>query len=304
MEAASSRLGARLARPAALIYLAFLAVWGLNYRRVSMTDRLLLDRAGSAGRDRGRLAAPRSATECAALSGPRRRVADSAVARTRFATRSSGPQRLSDAPAAVPGRIKWSLLGPYFRWASVDGMINPFGLEAIANPDLLPFERPFVAAHEWAHLAGYADESEASFVGFLTCVRAATPGRIQRLAVPLLADQLRGGVRRSTRASRRRSRTVLARTSRQSRERLRRGQVPDAPGRGMARVRPVPESEPRRRGCAQLRARSHAPVARAIRGGLDAGQARRRWPIADIITRTIRPAAARRSRSWTAAPSP
>ena len=51
-------------------------------------------------------------------------------------------------------------------------MIDPFALEVLANPDLLPFEKPFVAAHEWAHLAGYADESEASFVGWLTCVRA------------------------------------------------------------------------------------------------------------------------------------
>ena len=31
-------------------------------------------------------------------------------------------------------------------------------------PDLLPFERPFVLAHEWAHLAGHADEAEASAV--------------------------------------------------------------------------------------------------------------------------------------------
>src|SRR5262245_65499983 len=83
--------------------------------------------------------------------------------------------RLSDPSPSTPGRLKSSLLGPYFRWATVDGMMNPFGLEAIANPDLLPFERPFVAAHEWAHLAGYANESEASFVGFLTCIRAATP---------------------------------------------------------------------------------------------------------------------------------
>jgi hypothetical protein len=49
-------------------------------------------------------------------------------------------------------------------------MINPFGLEVLANPDLLPFERPFVAAHEWSHLAGFADEAEASFVGWLTCM--------------------------------------------------------------------------------------------------------------------------------------
>jgi hypothetical protein len=53
----------------------------------------------------------------------------------------------------------------------VDGMVNPFALEVMANPDLLPIELPFVAAHEWAHLAGYADESEANFVGWLTCVQ-------------------------------------------------------------------------------------------------------------------------------------
>ena len=54
-------------------------------------------------------------------------------------------------------------------------MVNPFGLEVLANPDLLPFERPFVAAHEWSHLAGYADESEANFVGWLACIRADVP---------------------------------------------------------------------------------------------------------------------------------
>jgi hypothetical protein len=51
-------------------------------------------------------------------------------------------------------------------------MVNPFGLEVLVNPGLLQFERPFVAAHEWAHLAGYADESEANFIGWLTCIRA------------------------------------------------------------------------------------------------------------------------------------
>ena len=79
---------------------------------------------------------------------------------------------LSDAPLAEPGRLKRSIVSPYFRWTGVDGMINPFGLEVLASPDLLPFERPFVAAHEWGHLAGYADESEANFVGWLTCIHA------------------------------------------------------------------------------------------------------------------------------------
>ena len=70
-------------------------------------------------------------------------------------------------------------------------MINPFGLEVLVNPDLLPFERPFVAAHEWAHLAGYADESEASFVGWLTCMRA-DAAQVQRIDGALLAGDQRG----------------------------------------------------------------------------------------------------------------
>jgi hypothetical protein len=79
---------------------------------------------------------------------------------------------LAAALPAVPGRMKETIFGPFFRWTAVDGMVNPFGLEILANPDLLPFERPFVAAHEWGHLAGFADESEANFVGWLACIRA------------------------------------------------------------------------------------------------------------------------------------
>jgi hypothetical protein len=36
--------------------------------------------------------------------------------------------------------------------------------------DVLPVERPMVVAHEWSHLAGFADESEANFLGWLACV--------------------------------------------------------------------------------------------------------------------------------------
>src|SRR6185295_18620972 len=44
-------------------------------------------------------------------------------------------------------------------------------LETLVVSDLLPFERAFVVAHEWSHLAGFADEGEANFVGWLTCIR-------------------------------------------------------------------------------------------------------------------------------------
>ncbi len=167
---------ARLVTSAAVIYLVFLLLWGLNYRRVSMTDRLVLDRDASQDTilELGRLAVHQLNAMHAAAHSEGWRTSPWREHRMRDAYHAVLTD-LTDARTTVPGRLKWSLFGPYFRWTSVDGMINPFGLEVLANPDLLPFEKPFVAAHEWAHLAGFADESEASFVGFLTCIRAATP---------------------------------------------------------------------------------------------------------------------------------
>ena len=83
---------------------------------------------------------------------------------------------LGAPPVAVPGRPKHTLADFYLRRAAVDGMTDPYFLETLVARDLLPFERPFVVAHEWSHLAGYADESEANFVGWLTCVRAGDDG--------------------------------------------------------------------------------------------------------------------------------
>ncbi len=164
---------ASIGTAAAVGYLVFLALWGFNYRRLPMTERLLLDAAPPATEavvTLGRTAVGQANAlyDARASSTPSEPWTDDAL-RTAFA---SVQGLLSDAPAAVPGRLKSTLYAPYFRWTSVDGMVNPFALEVLANPDLLPFERPFVAAHEWAHLAGYADESEANFVGWLTCLRA------------------------------------------------------------------------------------------------------------------------------------
>ncbi len=61
-------------------------------------------------------------------------------------------------------------------------MLAPFFLETLLNPDLTGPERPYVLAHEWAHLSGYAPEDDASFVGLLAALRAGPGGGIQRLA--------------------------------------------------------------------------------------------------------------------------
>jgi hypothetical protein len=157
---------------AAAAYLVFLLLWGFNYRRIPVSQRLVLDRSAP-GAEAVRALGQQAVEQLNALHGAAHAAGD--VDPWRDEAMRGAFDRvqglLSDGPRAVPGRLKATVYGTYFRWTSVDGMVNPYGLEVMANPDLLPIERPFVAAHEWAHLAGYADESEANFVGWLTCLQ-------------------------------------------------------------------------------------------------------------------------------------
>jgi hypothetical protein len=169
----------RLLTAAAALYLVFLALWGFNYRRVAMMQRV--ETAHAAPTRAAVLALARQVVDQINRlhdEAHRQGWAGEEWRNSELRVAFAETQRLlTDARPAVPGRLKATILGPYFRWSSVDGMVNPFGLEVLANPDLTPWERPFVAAHEWSHLAGYADESEANFVGWLTCVRADPPAQ-------------------------------------------------------------------------------------------------------------------------------
>ena len=58
---------------------------------------------------------------------------------------------------------------------------------------LLPFERPFVVAHEWSHLAGVADEGDANFLAWLACVQAPPPAQYSGWL--FLYSEVAGGLR-------------------------------------------------------------------------------------------------------------
>lgn len=173
VRAGGRRQGARAAgitalKAVAVVYLLFLALWGLNYRRVPLEQKLDFDRS-RVTRERALALASEAVRRVNALhAGAHATSLQTGELSTAFATAESA---LGAKSFAQPGRPKRSLLGLYFRYAAIDGMTNPIFLEIIVNPDLLPVEQPEVLAHEWAHLAGYADESEANFLAWLTCLR-------------------------------------------------------------------------------------------------------------------------------------
>lgn len=155
----------------AVVYLLFMASWGFNYRRVPLEAKLDFDR-GRISRD----AAVRLATEAVTQLNAGHAAAHAArVGVETLARELEATARLLGGGGVTVAEPKASLFGLYFRQAAIDGMTVPVFLEIILNPDLLAVEWPSVLAHEWAHLAGYADESEASFVAWVAGVRSQDP---------------------------------------------------------------------------------------------------------------------------------
>jgi hypothetical protein len=169
---AAARMLVRTATGASIVYLVFVACWGLNYRRLRLPDKIEFEAEG-VGVEEARILA----SQAVAALNARYDDAHAELARTETVTPAleapfDAVQRaLGIEPAAQPGRPKHTLLDWYFKSAAIDGMTDPFFLETLIVSDLLPVERPFVIAHEWAHLAGFAHEGEANFIGWLTCAQ-------------------------------------------------------------------------------------------------------------------------------------
>lgn len=183
----------------AVVYVWFAVVWGLNYSRVSLDAGIGFDR-GRVTADAVRALADRAVLETNRGYRAGHAAGFPAVGEIPPALVSAFhdvERRLGRSRATIPGRPKKTLLAPFFRASGTDGMHAPFMLETLVNPDLTPPERPAVLAHEWAHLAGYAPEGDASFVGLLAALRA-DPGARYSAWLTLtfeVANQLRRDVR-------------------------------------------------------------------------------------------------------------
>jgi hypothetical protein len=161
-------LASRLLVTAAIAYILFLLFWGLNYRRQPLEEKVAFDRSRVTPEALVRLANDAIARANAGYTAAHAQTLD------RPALERTFTEAVLALGAARPTRVgipKRSVLSQYFRRAGIDGMTDPWFLEIILNSELLPVERPFVLAHEWAHLAGYGHESEANFVAWLACVR-------------------------------------------------------------------------------------------------------------------------------------
>jgi Protein of unknown function (DUF3810) len=172
-------LGALLADgllAAGVLALAFIALWGLNYRRLPYAEVARLDTRPAAAEEL------RGLVEELVLSANRLRDGLSEDERgvvrmhgdaTRVLARTAaGLDAAARHEASLRGscvRPKPLLLSEAVSWLGLTGIYSPFTGEPNVNVAVPAVELPFAASHEAAHQRGFAREDEASFVAHLAC---------------------------------------------------------------------------------------------------------------------------------------
>jgi uncharacterized protein DUF3810 len=163
----------------AFVYLVFMAQWGLNYRRQPLEQKLEFNDSAITA-ESARAMAEAAVDQTNLLYGSVRSETHGdhrGIPPELSAAFSRALDSIGERATTVVARPKRSLFDWYFRRSAVSGMTDPIFLETLIASDVLPFERPFVIAHEWSHLAGLANEGEANFVGWLACVRGSAADR-------------------------------------------------------------------------------------------------------------------------------
>ena len=68
--------------------------------------------------------------------------------------------------------VKQSIVPSILLFQTVSGHFIPFTSESVVNFDIPKVDLPVVIFHEYAHQMGYADEAEASFIGFIKTIKS------------------------------------------------------------------------------------------------------------------------------------
>ena len=162
-------------------WLAFHALWGFNYYRKSIPEQFgftaedpskaeLNACAGYLLAETNRFAVDgnSSSKRSDSLVNPIPKL--SPTASINHSSGSAIAGHLHHPPNPQPDSFKPSLFGILGNYMGYGGYYNPFTGEAQINDQMPAFMLPFIAVHEKAHQLGYAKESEANFIGYLTAI--------------------------------------------------------------------------------------------------------------------------------------
>jgi len=149
----------------AFLFHGFYLFWGYNYLRPPLEQRLGLvdtDQSIESRNETSRIMVQRALDAIVPMPNWDRdelnAIVDIAIERA--------VRNLEGRATPVVSPLKDDLSTGLLAWVGTRGVVSPLTHEAHVDFDLPAFRRPFTAAHEKAHLAGFARERDAHFVAW------------------------------------------------------------------------------------------------------------------------------------------
>lgn len=168
------RCAIEIAAIGSIYAISFYALWAWCYDRAPVTQRVAFDstRVNRQTVDDLRVATIGQLNRLAPQAHRSRRHPD--LRSLQRSVQLVG-QTLGNRHDLLLPATKRSLLDWYLSATGISGYINPYSAEDIEASDVLWFERPDFAAHEWSHTSGFAREDEANYIAVLACIRSSDP---------------------------------------------------------------------------------------------------------------------------------
>ena len=160
---------------------AFYLMWGFNYDRISIEERISWEPA--------QITESMFVSECKAVAaslGQIRTRNDKILHETllrdhynllEVTLRSASAELASELGYSVSGKIRCRRLVPagiLLRWGTA-GFYNPLSGECNIDPGLHKLQRPFVMAHEFFHALGVTGEGDCNFLAYVLCQQSPYP---------------------------------------------------------------------------------------------------------------------------------
>jgi hypothetical protein len=159
-----------------VFYFFFNILWGLNYYRVPLFEKLKIEKEYS-NEDLLKftklLIAKTNSIHSQITQNDSLKVVFPYSQEQVFEMNLNGYQSLSKQIPSLNYKhpsIKKSLFSLPLSYMGFSGYLNPFTNEAQVNDKIPMYNFPTTLTHEMAHQLGYASESEANFIGFLASI--------------------------------------------------------------------------------------------------------------------------------------
>ena len=176
-KAVALRVLVRTVAIAAAIFVWFEASWAFNYGRVPLADKIPVHNERTDEDSVGRYAdhVTDMLSKLADAAHKEEKTTDETFETMLVPRFAAVTGRLGDDATFAPPRIKPTIFQTTMQLSATNGFTDPWTHEVNVDASSFFYERPAIYAHEWAHVSGFADESEANFISFIACTTSKDP---------------------------------------------------------------------------------------------------------------------------------